>query len=246
MSKVRTAHWVRPIVLAALGMAILAWPGAIRAAEQPKAAAKGDAPKADKTKWKSLFDGKSLKGWKTPQFGGEGKVEVKDGAIVLEQGNMMTGVAYAGNDFPKMDFEVTLEGRKVEGNDFFATTTFPVADSFCSLVVGGWGGTVLGLSSIDYMDASENQTGKFKEFKQNQWYKIRIRVTKERIQAWIDEEQLVDVDTKDRKISIRFECDPCKPFGIASYGTTGAVRDIRVRLLTEAEKKAAAAKKSEE
>jgi hypothetical protein len=53
---------------------------------------------------------------------------------------------------------------------------------------------------------------------------------------------MVDVDTKDRRISIRIECDPCRPFGVATYNTTGAVRDLRVRLLTEDEKRAAAKK----
>ena len=52
-----------------------------------------------------------------------------------------------------MDYEVTLEGKRVAGDDFFCTTTFPVGESFCSFVVGGWHGTVVGLSSIDGMDA---------------------------------------------------------------------------------------------
>ena len=108
---------------------------------------------------------------------------------------------------------------------------------YCSLVVGGWGGTVVGLSSINARDASENETGTFKVFKQNQWYRVRIRVTKQKIEAWIDDEKMVDLETKDRKISIRGECEPCKPFGIATWRTEGAVRDIRVRMLTAAETK---------
>ena len=35
--------------------------------------------------WKPLFDGKSLDGWKKSYDGGSGKVEVKDGAIVMER-----------------------------------------------------------------------------------------------------------------------------------------------------------------
>ena len=41
---------------------------------------------------------------------------------------------------------------------------------------------------------------------------------------------------KNKKLSIRPECEPCKPFGVATWRTVGAVRDIRVRGLTEAEK----------
>ena len=211
-------------------------------------ASKGDekpTPKvADKTAsdgWKKLFDGKSLDGWKASDFFKPGKTEVKDGSVTIETGKPMTGITYTRGDFPKLNYEVTLEAKKVAGDDFFCTTTFPVADSFCSLVVGGWGGQLVGLSSLDGADASENDTPKTKEFKHNQWYKVRVRVTKQRIQAWIDDEQLVDVDTTGRKISTRAECRVCQPFGIATYYTTSAVREIRVRNLTEKEKAASRA-----
>src|SRR5260370_6478344 len=106
----------------------------------------GDAKKAspgtdkDKGGWKTLFDGKSLAGWKEANFGGEGEVRVEGGAIVLDQGNDMTGISFAGKDFPRINYEVTLEGKKLKGRDFFCTTTFPVGAEYCSLVVGGWGG----------------------------------------------------------------------------------------------------------
>ena len=188
-------------------------------------------PENDKDGWKPLFDGKTLNGWKKTNFGGEGAVSVEDGAIVMPAGSDMTGITYAGKDFPKMNYEVTLEGKRLKGGDFFCTTTFPMGDDFCSLVVGGWGGQVVGLSSINNLDASENESTTNQEFKQNQWYKIRIRVTKDRIQAWIDAKQMIDADVKDKKISIRVECDLCKPFGVATWNTSGAVRDIRVREL---------------
>ena len=165
-------------------------------------------------------------------------MSVKDGVILMEQGNDMTGVTYDRENFPKMDYEVVLEGKKLKGNDFFCTTTFPVGDDHCSLVVGGWRGTVVGLSSIDDLDASENNTNSLMNFKHDQWYRVRIRVTRERIEAWIDAEKVVDLATRGKKITIRGECDACKPFGIATWRTTGAVRDIRVRQLTEGEKAA--------
>jgi hypothetical protein len=224
---------MRPLVI---GLALLA--GAPAPAEPPA------APKdKDEAGWKSLFDKKTLDGWKAADYYATGKVQVKDGTIVMEKGKKMTGVVYDRRDFPKMDYEVTLEGKKVAGDDFFCTTTFPVGDAFCSLVVGGWGGGVVGLSSIDFADASENETRKDMEFKDGQWYRVRLRVSQKRIEAWIDKEKIIDLDTTDRKISIRVECQACKPFGICTYDTTGAVRDIRVRALTEADKKAIAQKK---
>jgi hypothetical protein len=192
--------------------------------------------KGDKAKWKSLFDGKTLKGWKSTNFGGEGDVEVKDGAIVMDQGNDMTGITYAGDDFPKADYEVTLEGKRLKGRDFFCTTTFPVGDTHCSLVMGGWGGATVGISSIDSRDASENATKSLQEFKQDKWYRVRIRVTKDKIECWIDDKQVVELATKGKKIAVRAECEPCKPFGVATWRTTGAVRDIRIRNLTADEK----------
>jgi hypothetical protein len=90
---------------------------------------------------------------------------------------------------------------------------------------------VVGLSNINSRDASENETTKRKTFKRDQWYRVRIEVTKDRIAAWIDDDKVVDVSTKDKKIAIRPECELCKPFGIATWRTSGAVRDVRVRPL---------------
>ena len=184
-----------------------------------------------KVDWRSLFDGKTLTGWKSTAFGGEGEVEVENGVLLLPMGNDLTGVTFTGKDFPKMDYEFVVEGKRVKGNDFFCTTTFPVGDAHCSFVAGGWGGCVVGVSSLDMQDASENETTTVQNFKDDTWYKFRVRVTKDRIQAWIDDKNVVDVNTKGRKISTRVEVDLSKPFGISSWQTVGAIRDVRVRTL---------------
>lgn len=191
----------------------------------------------DKPVWKTLFDGKSLDGWKSSEFPGSGKVLLRNGVVVLEAGEPMTGITYARDDFPRIDFEVQLEARKLQGDDFFATTTFPVGDDYCSLVVGGWGGGIVGLSSLNQLDASMNETTRNTEFAKERWYTIRIRVTKGRIQAWINDEQVVDADTTDKQISIRGECRRSRPFGIATYRTTGEIRAIKVRRLEDSEKR---------
>jgi len=190
--------------------------------------------------WKLLFDGKSLDGWKAAAYHGSGKVGVRHEAIVMERGKAMTGVVYTRH-FPKGDYEVTLEGKRLAGHDFFCTTTFPIGNAYCSFVVSGWGGSIVGLSSINNLDASQNETSRTREFEQYRWYRIRIRVSPKRIEAWIDNSKLVDLDTTDRLISTRMECNACKPFGIATYDTTGAVRAIRIRRLTKADLKAIAA-----
>jgi len=182
------------------------------------------------TAWKSLFDGKTLAGWKAPQFGGEGKVYVDGGSIVMEMGSNMTGIAWTG-DVVRNNYELSLEGMKLEGTDFFCTTTFPVGDDPCTLVVGGWGGGVVGLSNVDGHDASDNSTSKYMAFKRNQWYRVRIRVTDAAIEAWIDDEQVVRQLRKGHKFGIRREVELCRPFGISTWATKGAVRNIRIRSL---------------
>ena len=177
-----------------------------------------------------MFDGKSLHGWKSINFGGEGEVHVDEGELILDMGTSMTGIVYKG-ELPKTNYEVELEAKRVEGIDFFCGLTFPVADSHCSFIVGGWAGAVVGISSIDGRDASMNETTTYMKFDKDTWYRIRVRVTAERIQTWIDDKPVVDQDIRNRKISTRRESDPSKPFGICTWETKAALRGIRVREL---------------
>jgi len=175
-----------------------------------------------------LFDGNSLIGWKISDFGTQGDVYVSGDKIVLGMGDGCTGITW-NEEFPVSDYEVTLEAMRLEGIDFFCGITFPAGKYPCSLIVGGWGGTVVGLSSIDGMDASENETTKNMRFETDRWYKIRLQVTAEKIEAWIDNEKVVDFTLGDKYLSIRPEVELSKPFGIASWRTTSAVRNIRIR-----------------
>lgn len=184
--------------------------------------------------WRMLFDGKSLEGWKKTKFGGDGEVSVEDGNLILGMGFSMTGVTYTG-DLPRTNYEVELEAKRVEGVDFFCGLTFPVQQSYCSFIVGGWAGGIVGLSSIDGRDASENETTRYMGFKNGQWYRIRVRVTDERIHAWIDDEKIVNQGIVGRKISTRSEVNLSQPFGLATWETKAAVRNIRIRELSHEE-----------
>jgi hypothetical protein len=212
-------------------------PGRVLSAEEPPKPAKPAEQDGKARKWVSLFDGKTLKGWKPTEFGGEGDVKVEDGNLVLDMGNDLTGVT-ATQQVPKVNYEVELEAMRVAGSDFFCGLTFPVKDSPCTLVVGGWGGGVVGLSSLNGFDASENETSTYKKFDNGKWYPIRLRVTDQRITAWIGGEEVVDVDIRDTKLTVRIEVESSRPFGIASWRTKAALRKIRVRELTPEEVKA--------
>src|SRR4051794_11096124 len=181
----------------------------------------------------SLFDGKSLQGWKETPFSQwkPGQAKVENGAIVLNAGSPFTGVTFTG-DFPSDNYELRYEAQRVKGGDFFAGLTFPVGDSFCTFVTGGWGGDIVGLSSIDGWDASDNETRTYFEFDREQWYSLRLQVNDDRIQAWIDERPIIDVKISGRGISLRpGEIKLSAPLGFASYNTTGAIRKIEYRLL---------------
>jgi len=196
------------------------------------AAIDGPAPRTQTTEsWQPLFDGKTLTNWEPTKFGGEGAVKVENGQITLDTGRSLTGITWAGRELPKTNYEIAMQAMRVDGRDFFAGITFPVADSFCSLILGGWGGSVVGLSSINFMDASENETSQSIEFENGRWYNVRIRVTPQKIQAWLDDRQIIDQELKDNRISVRMEVEPSKPLGVATWKTKGALRDIRLRRL---------------
>src|SRR5258706_1885256 len=152
--------------------------------------------------WEPMFDGKTMAGWRETEFAGHGEVQCGSGLVVLNMGDPFTGINWT-NNFPKMNYEVALDAMRIMGSDFFCGLTVPVGDTFCSLIVGGWGGSLLGISSLDSLDASENETTKFVNFEKNRWYRIRLRVTEGRIEAWIDKERLVNVETTGKKISVR-------------------------------------------
>ncbi len=178
--------------------------------------------------WRPLFNGKDLEGWTKAPFGGSGDVEVADGALVLQSG-LLTGVNYT-NQIPTVGYEVEIEARRVIGNDFFCGLTFPVKDSFATLIVGGWGGSVMGISSIDGNDAAHNETTLHRRFEAGRWYTIRLKVLEGKLEAWLDGDRIIQVDITGRKISLRpGDIELSKPFGIATYSTTAEIRKIRFR-----------------
>ena len=180
----------------------------------------------------SLFDGKSLDGWDLIEFGGEGDVEVIDGEIRMYSGDPLTGMRVGEDtELPTSNYEISLKAMKLEGNDFFCAITFPVNDTFCTLVVGGWGGTLVGLSNLDDRDASDNETGLNKKFEKNRWYDIRLQVLPERITAWIDKEKLIDQSIEGVEVSIRNDVISTTPLGITNFMTSSSLRDIKIRKL---------------
>lgn len=178
-----------------------------------------------------LFPGEAQRLWKSSDFGGDGEVRLDGDVMLLEVGQPLTGVTYQGKDLPKNNFEIALEARRVKGHDFFCCLTFPVDDSHCSLVVGGWAGTIVGLSCIDEKDAARNETTREMTFADQRWYRVKVRVTAGRIVATIDDEVVVDADINGKAISVRNEVLPSRPLGICTFQTAAEIRNVRLTRL---------------
>ncbi len=174
--------------------------------------------------------------WKTIVFGGEGLMRWQDGVLSLDAGVELTGARYEGENLPKLPYELELEARKVAGSDFFCGLTFPVSspDECVTLIVGGWGGGTVGISSIDGLDASENETTTYGNFEQDRWYAIRVLVEEGRLQAFLDGERIVEVATEGRRLGLRpGVIESCAPLGVAAWQTASEIREIRWRSLAD-------------
>ena len=183
----------------------------------------------------SLFNGKDLGDWESTRYGGEGEVMVnEEGNLEFDFGAVMTGVNWNGEPPATSNYEISLDAMKLDGYDFFVALTFPVKDSHATFVVGGWGGGVVGISSVDDLNASENETMNIEGFLKDQWYRIRVRVTDEHLSAWIDEQQMVNLPLEGKKISLLpGDIELSVPIGIASFQTRAQYRNIQWRDLSE-------------
>ena len=222
----------------------------------------GQSSQASKSDWKRLHGH-----WASCQFGGEGTIEIDEDRIKIASGQPLTGlfweqnhsrdtqnakddvgdsskVAAKMNPLIRDGYELKLQARRTDGFDFFCGLTFPIADQHATLVLGGWGGAITGLSSIDGLDASENDTTLFRQFEDNRWYRVRIRVSPELVQCWVDDESIVKVSRRKHKFSLRTEMDLCKPLGIAAYECDAEYKDIMIRKLFKTELKTTAQEKA--
>jgi Domain of Unknown Function (DUF1080) len=222
----------KPILLACLLASLLAV--VVRAAGE--SAAKSAASSSTAL---SLFDGKSLAGWKVSDFAANGGAEVNakfEGGpvIIVDQGEVLSGITYT-NPVPLVDYEISLEAMKLNGSDFFCGLTFPYQKAHATLVLGGWGGGVVGISNIDGSDASENETTKYSRFDKNVWYRVRVRVTAAKIEAWLDDEKIADVETEGKRIDMRAgEIESAVPVSLSTYQTRAAYRKIQIKPLATA------------
>jgi len=193
----------------------------------------GDTPDADARELRWIVPQEA--DWNEIQFGGEGSAQWSNGLLHLEAGVELTGTQFSG-DLPEMPYELELDARKVAGSDFFCGLTFPVSskDECLTFIIGGWGGGTVGISSIDGMDASENETTTYGNFEDGRWYAVRVVVEKGKLSAFIDGKQVVNVATEGRKLGLRpGVIEYCAPMGIAAWQTESEVKNLRWRSLAD-------------
>lgn len=195
----------------------------------------GSVSLAEEVKEIALFEGKSLENWKTHDAGGSGAVEAKNGELIIGRGESLSGVIYEKTqDLPQMNYEISLEAKRLDGLDFFVGLTFPVGSlkTCATLVMGGWGGSVTGISSIDDLDAAANATGHYRRYKDNQWYAVKLRVTPEVIKVWCDGELIINADIKGKKVGLRpGPIEEYAPLSLTTYQTEAAIRKVVLKPL---------------
>jgi hypothetical protein len=183
--------------------------------------------------WRDLFDGKALGGFAVTDFGGQGEVAVRDGCLLLGMGSPLTGVTWTGAP-PAGSYELEVVAARLDGGDFFCGLTFPVGETHLTLVLGGWGGSLCGLSSLDGNDAAHNDTRCLRQFPDGKECTVRVAVAPDRVEATLDGNPLCRIDPRLHRLGLRPEVALSRPLGLASFATVAAVRSVRWRPLAPA------------
>jgi len=188
-----------------------------------------------KPRWVSLFDGKSLDGWAAVNEGwfvGHGEAAARDGAIELGAGENHTGIRW-GREFPKTNYEVAFEARRVSGGSSFGGAVFPLGNSCSMFCMDGWVGPVTGVDVVDG-HVGPNISSKRMRLESGRWYKVRLRVTSERLKAWVDAEKVMDLSLKEHAVSMTAPWHCLKPFGLLTGTKTScSLRNVMLRQFAE-------------
>ncbi len=184
----------------------------------------------------NLFNGKDLTGWKPIDLEGAGAVKVlPNGIIECAAGDPISGIVYTNTPL-RMNYEITFDAMRVEGSDFFASLTIPVETNACTIIIGGWGGGLCGISCVDFIDASENQWSEYKELKNNIWYNLRVRVTPGVLQIFLNDTlygaRVEYLDPK--RLTLRWgDIDKTAPLGISTFVSRAWWRNFKLTPINE-------------
>jgi hypothetical protein len=195
---------------------------------------KTDPPRP--SRW-DLFSATQIERWREASMFQSGGVGRETDGFTIKEGSPMSGIVFPmwlEDGMPVADYAIDYEALRAGGRDFFGSATFPVRNerTFVTFVLGGWGGSQVGLSCIDGYDASENSTGSSQHLEDGRWYHVRIEVRPKEITVLLDGRPIIRANIAGRDLGLRAgEIDRCVPFGFATYGTTGRIRGCVIERL---------------
>lgn len=151
---------------------------------------------SQKQNWTTLFDGKTLTGWK--QLGGKATYEVKDGAIVgttvEKTPNSFLATEKMYGDFI-LELELKVDSKMNSGVQFRSNS---LSDYQNGTVHGyqceidpsdrGWSGGIYDESRRGWLYTNEIHAEAKKAFKRDQWNKYRIEAIGSIIRTWINDQ----------------------------------------------------------
>ncbi len=176
--------------------------------------------------------------WEPLDFGFNGQPTIAPDLLSIPSSERLSGVAFKGDLDALLgpaheNYEITLQAQRIDGHDIFLGLTFPVGPKeSASLVLGGWGGSVCGISLVDGLSANENAHQTIRHFEDKEWHTVKLRVDAKEIRAWIDGDTLFTVVRKpETHFSVRAEVEPTAPLGLFTFATTAQIRCLAVRKL---------------
>ncbi|NQT85650.1 protein kinase [bacterium] len=202
-------------------------------ADAPKAKPK---PAAD---WRVLVGQGRANGWERVKGGlfrqppsatangGLGQV------IVFSQVDGAAGYKHTW-DVPRTNYELSFTSMRLRGNNIGPGVIFPVGKSVCLWAIGNGGGGC-GLDQVDGHDDldEDNPTRVMRPTELKRSYRYHLRVSQDKVQAWINQTRVVDIPRAGHTFSLRDGYRPGAPLAFVGAGKTGAVvKNIRIRPLT--------------
>jgi serine/threonine protein kinase len=187
-------------------------------------------PPPDPEGWVSLFDGKTLKGWRIPgggHFLGDvaSRVSVADGAITIGAANEATGIVCT-QDVPRMDYDLSFDVMCTKGGDLAASPIFPVGAAFTMLSIKTGRGLGLGFDQASVRKPAFEPHA----IASNRWHSVQLKVRRDRLTIWLDGRAVLDTPTGGVKFGHWAGYDPAHPVGFVTvYSTEARLRNIRLR-----------------
>ena len=92
------------------------------------------------------------------------------------------------------------------------------------------GNQFVGLTYLDGKDASQHPASKRMTFEAGRWYRVRLRVTAAKVEAWVDDAQVVDQVRQGHAFKLPMgDTQSLRPLGITAGGNV--LRNLMLRQL---------------